>query len=204
MPKGFEAVVFVHELQPCIEAEHGRDHRKAVIGGLRSAHDRADEVREAQGGDAHLRAPAREAAYIALDLDGILRPSGGRRVTRLGLLSEHRGILRTASVHRRGRLHDEGVNAGSLLAGGKQLHGADDVDFLHRRSTAGLPRGRQDTHVHHGVDSGLAQDLGDHGAADIGAHEVDGVQRHSRCYDIDADDPIDTGVRGEEGGHLAA
>jgi hypothetical protein len=58
--------------------------------------------------------------------------------------------------------------------------------------------------MHDGVDPGLTQDLGDHGTADIGTHEVDRVEGHSRCYDIDADDPVNSGVSGEEGGHLAA
>ena len=115
----------------------------------------------------------------------------------LHVLGEHRRVLRPASVDTRCRLHDEALQTRGSLAGSKELHGADDVDFFHRASATGLLGGRNDPHVHDRIDLRISHDLGDDRIADISSNEVSSGYRHHRGDDIDADHPIDVGLSSE-------
>ncbi len=84
-----------------------------------------------------------------------------------------------------------------LLAGGQELHRADDVELLHRRTPTGGARRRDDAHVHHGVDVLPRDHLRDDGVADVGAHEAHVTEVLARWHHVDADDALDVVVGGE-------
>jgi hypothetical protein len=189
-----DAVVLVQELQPGVEAENGRHHRHREVPGDRGVGLRADPVGHPQGADADVGAAPGEAAHVPLDLDRVLAQPG--LVDRPGrhLFGEHRGVARTRAVHRGRRLDHELANARRFLARGEQLHGADDVDFLHRRPSPSAARGRHDACVDDRVDVLTGDDLRDDGVADVRPDEPDPAEFGPWWDDIDADHGSDTGI----------
>ena len=90
------------------------------------------------------------------------------------------------------------------MAGGEQLHRADDVDFLLRHPATGRGGGREDVHVDDRVDGRLGDDPPDHGIADVRAHKLGPPDGMRRGHDVDTDDPADRVVTRERLGDPAA
>ena len=107
---------------------------------------------------------------------------------------KHRGVFWRRAVHLGRRLDDEPLNAGSLLAGCEQLHGADDVDFLHRRPPADAAGRCDDAEVDDCVDALGRDHLGDDGIADVGSDEVHVAEVVPRRDDIDTHHEVDVGI----------
>ena len=99
------------------------------------------------------------------------------------------------------------LQIGRLLAGGEQLHRADDVVFFHRRPATGVRIGRRrHREVHDGGNALTDQDLCWRRGTDVGLHHLDPAGQQSRDLGrrriaIDADDPLDPGVSGEPRRH---
>ena len=184
-------VVLVDELHPGVVAEHGRDDGQPEVRRHRADHVGADHVGQPQHGDPDVGTPAGEAAHVALDLGGVLAEPGPGVAARAHLLGEHRRVARAGAVHGRGRLHDEVLDRRRLLARSEQLHGADDVELLHRAAAAGAAGRGDDAHVDDGVDVLLRDHLGDHGRADVGADERHRADVAARRDHVDPDHAVD-------------
>src|SRR5207342_2025653 len=91
-------------------------------------------------------------------------------------------------VNRNRTLYDELLKCLGLLAGGEQLHRADDVDLLHRRAAAGSTWCRDHREMYDGVDATCTDHLRDNGIADVGAYEIGGAEVVPRRDHIDPDD----------------
>ena len=196
MPEHVEQVVLVQELQPRVEAEHARDDGQPEVAGDRADDVRADDVGRTDRGDRDVGTAAREAADVALDLVDVLGVARAGQPLGPHVLGEHRGVTGAGAVHRGRRLHDQALDRRRLLACSEELHGAHDVELLHRVATAGRAGGRDDAHVDDGVDVFLGEHLGDDRTADVRAHEGDVADVTARRDDIDADDTVDGRVAG--------
>src|SRR5690606_1904258 len=93
-----------------------------------------------------------------------------------------------------GGLHDDALDAGRLLAGGHQLHRAEDVDVLLDHPTTGIPWCRDDTHVDDRVDVGLGQQPCEQRATDIGADILPPTHRVPWRHEVNPDDALDRRV----------
>ncbi len=127
-----QPVLLVQQLHARVVSEHDGHGGQREVAGEHRVDARADEVREPQRGDRHVRAPSGEPAQVALDLDRVLGVPAGRQVLRRHRLVEQRGITWAGSVHRRGGLEHHAPYRRRLLARREQLHRADDVHLLHR------------------------------------------------------------------------
>ena len=185
------------ELHAGVVPEHGRDDGEPEVRRHRADDVRADDVGQPQHRDADVGAAPGEAADVALDLGGVLAEAGPGVAARLHLLGEHGRVARAGAVHGRGRLHDEVLDRGRLLARREELHRADDVELLHRQPAAGAAGRGDDAHVDDGVDVLLRDHLGDHGRADVGADEGHRADVAARRHDVDADHAVDAVGRGE-------
>src|SRR5690606_7670625 len=107
------------------------------------------------------------------------------------------GVARGGSVDAGGRLHDQPLHGGGLLAGGQQLHGPQDVDVLLHHPAPGVPGGGDDAHVDDRVDLGLGHEPAHERAADVGTDELRAPDGVARGEQVDADDPLERGVLGE-------
>jgi hypothetical protein len=134
-----------------------------------------DDVSEAQHRDVHILAPPRETADVALDLDRIRGIPSGRYRVEFVAFGEHRLIQRAGTTYRAGGLHDQPGHRRRLLAGRQKLHGANDVHLFDRASTAAIPAGARRVgagrSVHHGIDVGRGDHLGER-ITQVGAHEL--------------------------------
>ena len=180
----------MQELHARVEAEHRRDDREVEVLRDRALRLRPDDVRGAQHRDAYVGAPAREPAHVGLDLEGVLGVARAGLPLGVHVLGEHRRVAAAGAVHRRRRLDHHVPQAGGLLAGSEQLHGADDVELLHRRATPGTAGGGDHAHVDDGVDVLLDDDLGDHRVADVGADEGHLADVTARWDDVHTDDAV--------------
>ena len=169
----------------------------------------ADERGEAQHGGGDVGAAAAETADVPLDVEDVAAETAARHLARLGLLGEDRRVAEGDPVGGGGGADHELAQPGRLLAGGEQLHGADDVLVLHRRPAALLRVGCGDQgEVHHRVDV----EVGEQGhravsrSTRIRSTPVEQVAASSAAgaARVDADDPLDAGVGGEPGGDVGA
>ncbi len=197
-----EQVVLVQELEARVESEHHRDHRQPEVRRHRTRHVGPDHVGATQQGHPAVRSATGEPAHVALDLRHILGVAGARRLARLHVLGEHRGVAAAGAVDRGGRLHHQVPHAGRLLAGGQQLHRPDDVELLHGVATTGGAGRGDHTHVDDRVDVLPGDHLGDHRVADVGAHERHVADITPRGYDVHSDHAPYGGV-GREGAREA-
>ena len=184
-------VALVEELHARVEAEHRGDDGQTEVRRHRADDVGADDVGQPQHGHAHVGPAPGEPAHVALDLGGVLAETRARRAARPHVLGEHRRVAAAGAVDRRGRLHDEVLDRGRLLARGEQLHRADDVELFHGAAAAGAAGGGDDAHVDDGVDVLLGDHLGDHRGADVGPDERHRADVTARGYDVDADHPVD-------------
>ena len=189
-------VVLVEELQPRVEAEDPGDHREPEVVGQRARDVGPDHVGGPDHRDVDVGAPAGEPADVALDLVDVLGVARGGQALGTHVLGEHRGVTRTGAVDGGRRLHDQPLDGRRLLARSEQLHGADDVELLHRPATTGRAGGRDHAHVDDGVDVLLRDDLRDDRVADVGADEGDVADVTARRDRVHADDSIDGRVAG--------
>ena len=186
----------MQELQARVEAQHPRDHGEPEVVGQRAHDVGPDDVGRADERHVDVGAPAREAAHVALDLVDVLGVAGGGQALGPHVLGEHRGVARARAVDRGRRLHDQALHRRRLLARSEELHGADDVELLHRPATTGRAGRGDHAHVDDGVDVLLGEDLGDDGVADVGADEGDVPDVAARGDDVHPDDSLDGRVAG--------
>ncbi len=193
-PQHLDDVVLVDELQPGVVAEHGRQHRQREVRGERAVRGRAQDVGEPEHAHGDVRAAPREAAHIALDLDGVLGEAAtGQRLGR-GRLGEDRRIAGRRTVDVRTGLHDQPPDAGGLLAGAQQLHGPDDVGLLQRRPAGAAQRRPGDVEVDDRVGARLGEHPRDGGLPDVRLDEVGAAQVVLGRNRVHADDPVHLGV----------
>ena len=205
-----ERVVDVDELQPRVPAEHGRDDRRAEVAGERRVGVPADQRREPQYRRGHLRPAPAEPAHVPLDVQHVAREAAARDLPWLGVLGEHGRVAERRPVRGgRGPYHDL-PQVRRALAGGQELHRADDVLLLHRRPATGLGTGAGgDVQVHDRLDPAPGDDPGRLTGADVSALELDGVTEDGgllagRLPVVQADHPFDPGIGGQPRGDLRA
>ncbi len=196
VPEHVDQVTLVQELQAWVEAQHGGHDGQPEVRRDRAVDVGADHVGGPDLGHAYVGPAAGEAADVALDLGDVLGVPGLGQPPRLHVLGEHGRVAVAGAVHRGRGLHHEVLEAGCLLAGREQLHGADDVELFHRVAAPGAAGGRDHAHVDDGVDVLLGDDLRDDGVPDVGAHERDVADVAARWDDIHTDDAADGRVRG--------
>jgi hypothetical protein len=198
-----QRVVDVHELQPGVAAEHGRDHRLREIAGERGLGGGAEEGREPQHGGRDLGPPTPEATHVTLDVEDVAREGAPWDGPGLGVLGEDRGVAERRAVGRGGRAHDQLAQPAGALGGGEQLHRADDVVLFHRRTATTVRIGRAgDREMHHRFGAEVRD--GPASGPRVGLDQLDIRQQaregRGRVERIQADDAVDPGVRGEPGG----
>lgn len=202
-----DGVVLVHELEPGVVAEDGRQHGQREVLAERGVRAGADDVGEAQDRHRDVRAAPGEAADVALDLRRVLGEAAAGRVLRLDPLGEHRRVAGRGAVDAGGRLHHQPAHPGRLLAGAEQLHGADDVGLLHRGAVGGAQAGGADAEVDHGVDPVLGDHPGDRRAAQVelveavlGGRSLRLLDRQPGRLHVHADHQVHTRTTADLGG----
>ena len=189
-------VVLVHELQPGVEADHGRHDGQAEVVGERGADAGADDVREPQQHHVDVGPAAGEPAHVPLDLDGVLAPAAAGEHLGAGVLGEHRRGRGSWSRRPPPSTSPRAAarSAAFWQAASSCIVPMTLISFMETRPPA-LRGGGDDVHVDDGVDLRARDHLRDHGVADVGAHEVRRADVVRRRDDVDADDAVDAGRR---------